>query len=99
MRDPDGQITRRDIFLPIEPDPLFPNGVGLVVKGLHRRASTPEDVGFSDVDSGQFCARLSQLLGVMPFAVLSTLSPAHPEVLTGEERSRYNTGLLPGAGV
>eukprot|EP00969_Alexandrium_andersonii_P252632 11164880-Alexandrium_andersonii.AAC.1 len=44
MRNPDGQIARRDIFLPIEPDPLFPNGVGLVVKGLHRRVSTPEDV-------------------------------------------------------
>eukprot|EP00969_Alexandrium_andersonii_P082683 3644995-Alexandrium_andersonii.AAC.1 len=78
MRDPDGQVTRRDIFLPIDTDLLYPNGVGLVVKGLYRRPSA-EGVVFSDVESGQFCARLSKILGVMPFAVLSTLSSAHPE--------------------
>eukprot|EP00969_Alexandrium_andersonii_P072337 3191369-Alexandrium_andersonii.AAC.1 len=63
MRGAAGQAVRRDIFLPVDPDPLFPNGVGLVVKGLHRRASSPEDIGFSAVDSGQLCTRLSQILG------------------------------------
>eukprot|EP00969_Alexandrium_andersonii_P116636 5156490-Alexandrium_andersonii.AAC.1 len=99
MSDAQGQVLRRDIYMPLDADPETPNGVGVVFAGLRRHPDTRDGPGYCEVDSGEFCTRLSLILGIAPKIVVSTLCVATDEVLLPHERGDNNHGAMPAAGL